>query len=265
MAVTRNSETGGSQGYISQQIREKDVITDTLDVRVADLKVNPGGRLEIGVDYGRANPSEGYSLLNNASKQGWLFTASHRQTLSTGWSTSVLQYATDAMTSLNNGRAQGAAVNNRGKMLRLIQHGTYELNDRWGFTYVAMYQDIQRDDDNGTRWLTAGVRPMYHWTPTMSTLVELGYDQVKSQRTEQTNSQYKITLAQQWQAGLGNFARPALRLYVTYADWKEKWGYAVSNDLGKIKGMAYSDNTALRLSRGARDELSFGAQMEIWW
>ncbi|WP_277755416.1 maltoporin [Rosenbergiella nectarea] len=264
-AVTRNSETGGSQGYISQQMREKDVITDTLDFRIANLNVNPGGSLEFGLDYGRANPSENYVLSNNASKQGYLFTASHQQTLPKGWSTSVLQYATDAMTSLNNGRAEGAAVNNRGKMLRLIQHGNVELNDRWGLTYVAMYQDIQRDNQNGARWLTAGVRPMYHWTPTMSTLVELGYDQVKSQKTQQTNSQYKITLAQQWQAGPGNFARPALRLYMTYADWKEKWGYAESNDFGLSKGMAYSDTSSLKLSRGNRDELSVGAQMEIWW
>lgn len=264
-AVTRNSEAGGSQGYISHQLRSKEVITDTLDFRIADLQVNPGGLLEVGLDYGRANPSKGYALSDNASKQGYLFTLSHQQTLPKGSSTSVVQYATDAMTSLNNGRAEGAAVNNKGTMLRLIQHGSYEFNDSWGATYVAMYQDIHRDDNNGTRWFTAGIRPMYHWTPTMSTLAELGYDQVKSQRTKKTNQQYKITLAQQWQAGVGNFVRPALRLYVTYADWNEKWGYAESGDLGLREGLAYADSRNLQFSRGANNEVSVGAQMEIWW
>lgn len=262
-AVTRNSEVGGSQGYIQQQYKKKDVITDTVDVRFADLNINPGGTLELGFDYGRANPSQGYVLTKEASKQGWLFTASHRQSRSNGYTNSVAQYATDAMTSLNNGRATGATANT-GSMLRLLEHGAYDINDRWSLMYVAMWQDLKQDNNNGYRWFTAGVRPMFHWTPMMSTLVEIGYDQVKSQKTGQQNNQYKITLAQQWQPEPGNFVRPALRLYATYADWSEKWGYAKDN--GEfIAGMAYPDSRTHTFSRGDRNEFSLGAQMEIWW
>jgi hypothetical protein len=91
--------------------------------------------------------------------------------------------------------------------------------------YVGMYQDINRDDNNGTKWWTVGVRPMYKWTPIMSTLLEVGYDNVKSQKTDDTNNQYKITLAQQWQAGDSIWSRPAIRVFATYAKWDEKWGY----------------------------------------
>ena len=63
--------------------------------------------------------------------------------------------------------------------------------------YVGMYQNIDRDNNNGTEWWTVGVRPMFKWTPIMSTLLEVGYDNVKSQKTDEKNSQYKITLAQQ--------------------------------------------------------------------
>jgi Maltoporin (phage lambda and maltose receptor) len=33
---------------------------------------------------------------------------------------------------------------------------------------VGMYQDINLDNNNGTKWWTVGVRPMYKWTPIMS-------------------------------------------------------------------------------------------------
>jgi maltoporin len=60
--------------------------------------------------------------------------------------------------------------------------------------YVGMYQNLDMDNDLGTEWYTVGIRPMYKWTPIMSTLLEVGYDNVKSQQTGDRNSQYKITL-----------------------------------------------------------------------
>ncbi|GAA0484613.1 maltoporin [Tatumella punctata] len=265
LAVTRNSEAGGVQGYIENERNRVPVITDTFDVRLAGIAVNPGGELEVGIDYGKANLRKGYSLAPDASKKGWLVSAEHKQTFSEGYNTLVFQYATDAMTSLNNGRGEGAAVLNKGSMLRLIDHGAMEINDRWGLMYVAMYQDINLDNRNGTRWFTAGVRPMYNWTPIMSTLLEAGYDRVNSQHTGQTNNQFKLTLAQQWQAGPNVWARPALRLYTTYAKWQENWGYAPDNMAGISNGLAYSDSAGYNFSRGSRGEVSFGAQMEIWW
>ena len=64
---------------------------------------------------------------------------------------------------------------------------------------------------------------MYKWTPIMSTLLEAGYDHVKDQASDKTNHQYKVTLAQQWQAGNNQWARPAIRLYTTYAKMERKF------------------------------------------
>ncbi len=106
---------------------------------------------------------------------------------------------------------------------------------------------------------------MYKWTPIMSTLLEAGYDNVKSQRTGDRNGQYKVTLAQQWQAGNSIWSRPAIRLFATYAKWDEKWGYATGDDTGYNAGTAYNDTSMHTFSRGKDDEVTFGAQMEIWW
>jgi len=264
-AVTRNSEAGGTQGYIDKQQDERPTVNDVFDLRLAGLQTNPGGSLELGVDYGRANVQDGYRLAENASKSGWMLTAIHTQNVTGGNNKFVVQYATDSMTSLGNGRNEGASVDNNGYLLRVLDHGFVDLNDRWGMMYVAMYQNSHRDNNNGAEWYTAGVSPMYKWTPIMSTVLEAGYDNIKSQRTGELNSQYKVTIAQQWQAGDSVWSRPALRLFATWAKWQEKWGYAGASDSGYDAGLAYSDTSLRTFSRGNNDEVTVGAQMEIMW
>ena len=276
LAATRSQEAGGSYIFTSNDIYHdfKDTANDVFDVRLAQMEINPGGTLELGVDYGRANKTDGYSFADGASKDGWMFTAEQTQSMLTGYNKFVVQYATDAMTTQGKGIPQGSftgnnydkdaeigvvnnKINNNGSLVRILDHGAISLGDSWDLMYVGMYQDIDRDDNNGTTWYTVGVRPMYKWTPIMSTLLEVGYDNVKSQKTDDTNNQYKITLAQQWQAGNSIWSRPAIRVFATYAKWDEKWGYD--------NGIAKSDTKATTYSRGDNDEWSFGAQMEIWW
>lgn len=268
LAVTRNTEAGGSaafgdertEWYIdnngqiqSRQVSNRaDVTNDVYDVRLAGLETNPGGTLELGVDYGRANTKDGVELERGSSKDGVMLTAEHTQSMFGGFNKFVVQYATDSMTSWNTGHSQGASVNNNGHMLRLLDHGAVKMGDDWEMMYVAMYQNINLDNNNGTTWYTVGVRPMYKWTSIMSTLFEAGYDNVKSQRTDDRNSQYKLTLAQQWQAGDSIWSRPALRVFATYANWDEKWGY----DNGAAVNGA---------GRGKDNEVTFGAQFEAWW
>jgi maltoporin len=271
LAATRSSESGGSGTFadrdaLGNRVYDNIVPNDVFDVRLGQMAINPGGMLEFGVDYGHTNLPDKYSLAPDASKDGWMFTAEHTQSMLKGYNKFVLQYATDSMTSNGKGIPQGGSINNNGSLWRVIDHGAVTLADNWDLMYVGMYQDINRDDNNGTKWWTVGVRPMYKWTPIMSTLLEVGYDNVKSQKTNDTNNQYKITLAQQWQAGDSIWSRPAIRVFATYAKWDEKWGYANSDSgAAYTSGVAYRDTSAKTFSRGDNDEWSFGAQMEIWW
>ncbi|MEB4676576.1 maltoporin [Enterobacteriaceae bacterium G50] len=280
LAATRSQEAGGSYTFSSNHIYDttKDTANDVFDVRLAGLETNPDGVLELGADYGRANTTDDYRLADGASKDGWMFTAEHTQSMLKGYNKFVVQYATDAMTTQGKGIPQGSYydagsdydsrnINNDGKMWRILDHGAISLGDRWDLMYVGMFQKTDLDSNLGTDWWTVGVRPMFKWTPIMSTLLEVGYDNVKSQETGDRNSQYKITLAQQWQAGDSIWSRPAIRVFATYAKWDEKWGY-VKNSNGSTSRYAMSDssgNGQMTSSRGDDDEITFGAQMEIWW
>ncbi|ENQ1835108.1 TPA: maltoporin [Klebsiella pneumoniae] len=276
LAATRSQESGGSTSFSSNHVYDqtKDTANDVFDVRLAGLETNPDGVLELGVDYGRANTTDDYQLADGASKDGWLFTAEHTQSMLKGYNKFVLQYGTDAMTTQGKGIPQGSFsdasdrnINNNGSLWRVLDHGAISLGDKWDLMYVGMYQNVDLDNNLGTEWYTVGVRPMYKWTPIMSTLLEVGYDNVKSQQTGDRNNQYKITLAQQWQAGDSIWSRPAIRIFATYAKWDEKWGYA-KNSSGDATRYAIADSTGnsqFSTSRGDDDEITFGAQMEIWW
>ena len=194
LAATRSSEAGGSSSFASNNIYDytNETANDVFDVRLAQMEINPGGTLELGVDYGRANLRDNYRLVDGASKDGWLFTAEHTQSVLKGFNKFVVQYATDSMTSQGKGLSQGSGVafdnekfayniNNNGHMLRILDHGAISMGDNWDMMYVGMYQDINWDNDNGTKWWTVGIRPMYKWTPIMSTVMEIGYDNVESQ------------------------------------------------------------------------------------
>ena len=273
IAGTRSSESGGSTTFsdvnpiTGERTYDNIVPNDVFDVRLAGLEVNPGGTLEFGVDYGHTNLPDDYSLRPGATKDGWMFTGEHVQTIGTGFNKFIVQYATDSLTSNGKGIPQGAQLDNNGHLIRFIDHGSISMGDRWDMMYVGMYQDIDLDNGNGTRWWTVGVRPMFKWTPIMSTLLEVGYDNVKSQRTDSRNDQVKVTLAQQWQAGDSIWSRPALRVFATYAKWDESFGFAnnSNNAAGYTTGYAYKDTSATTFSRGDDDEWTFGAQMEIWW
>ncbi|WP_393969183.1 maltoporin [Kluyvera intermedia] len=281
LAATRSQEAGGSYAFSSQNIydKTKDTANDVFDVRLAQLAINPDGMLELGADYGRANTTDDYRLADGASKDGWMFTAEHTQSMLKGYNKFVVQYATDSMTTQGKGLSQGSfsegsfttggvtypnVVNNNGSLVRVLDHGAISLGDDWDLMYVGMYQNIDMDNNLGTEWYTVGIRPMYKWTPIMSTLLEVGYDNVKSQQTGDRNNQYKITLAQQWQAGDSIWSRPAIRVFATYAKWEENWGYVKNGD--NVSRYAVSSNSNIsNTNRGDSDEFSFGAQMEIWW
>ncbi|MGC7590813.1 maltoporin [Bisgaard Taxon 46] len=257
LAVTRDTEAGGAYSWVYDDKTKKykradkadqDVYNDIFDVRLAGIETNKDGSLELGVDFGNAHVKDGVKLAENATKRGYMFTVEHTQgNFFGGFNKFTVQYAKDAMTSWNNGHAQGSKVENRGHMLRVIDQGVVQFSDKFETMYALIYQKTKLKNKQGNTWLSAGVRPMYKWTNTMSSLVELGYDRVKEQATGKKNDLTKVTLAQQWQAGSSIWARPAIRVFGTYAHWNDKFGGRAGTPKAKD------------------GEFIYGVQFEAWW
>ncbi|AFU18274.1 maltoporin [Actinobacillus suis] len=260
LAVTRNTEKDGAYSWNynpitkkweSSQDKNKDVYNDVFDVRLAGIETNKDGSLEIGFDFGNAHTKDGAIYEKDATKRGYMATIEHTQgNFFGGFNKFTAQYAKDAMTSWSTGHSQGGLANNKGDMLRLINQGVVQASDKVEVMYALIYEKTDLDNKQGKTWYSAGIRPMYKWNDTMSTLLEVGYDRIKDQASGKKNDLVKYTVAQQWQAGSSIWARPAIRVFGTYAHWNDKF------------------NTANRTNAGykAKDgEFIGGVQFEAWW
>ncbi|MDO0945260.1 MULTISPECIES: maltoporin [Chromohalobacter] len=256
---------------------EQRLSDDTVDLRLTDIATNPGGSLQLGVDYGRASTPEWLEdyyddndIDYDEGDKGWMGTIEHTQSNWFGGSNTVaLQYATDGIIT-SNGNAVGRPTSGRlsqdGDMWRVLDHGhVWLMPDKLDLLYTAIYEDKNMDDDTGRKWFSAGVRPVYYWNDIMSTAVELGYDHIEPQSNVSSyngddHHVTKLTIAQQWSAGRGAMIRPTIRLFATYAKWNgdayEERGVANSLDTGAGPNNVDFNDT---------DGLTFGAQMEVWW
>ena len=275
LAATRSQEAGGSYAFSSQNIydRTKDTANDVFDVRLAQMATNPDGMLELGVDYGRANTTDDYSLADGASKDGWMFTAEHTQSMLKGYNKFVVQYATDSMTTQGKGLNQGSygsssftvtnpdgsktnyannVINNNGSLFRVLDHGAISLGDSWDLSHMLSYGVGNKMWDGNDSWTAfAGVvRPVYKWNDVMKTEFEFGYgkDTNKSTSGSKTSNDYqKFTVAQAFAAGKGFWARPEIRVFASYL----KQGGDGNNN---VFNSGKDDNT-----------WNFGVQAEAWW
>ncbi|WP_129139314.1 maltoporin [Modicisalibacter coralii] len=229
---------------------DQNLANDTLDIRLAGLETNPGGQLEIGYDYGAANLTEAQEDADVDPENGHLVTLEHVQgDWFGGFNKFVVQYGKDGAIG-SSGRSNPASSVPEGDMIRVIDHGLVNLSPNVDMLYAAIYEDRDLDNGQGQTWTSAGVRPTYYWSDTMSTAMELGYDRVDPQDSgQETADLTKLTFAQQWSAGRGAFARPVVRAFVTYASW--------DGDVYNAASESIED--------GEDDGLTYGLQMEAWW
>ncbi|WP_120996272.1 maltoporin [Stutzerimonas urumqiensis] len=225
------------------------IANDTLDFRLAEIDVNPGGKLEIGYDYGKANLADFQERDDGYEDQkGHLVTLEHTQgNWFGGYNKLAVQYGTDGIIGSSGRNSTG---NSDGDMLRVVNQGVVGLSENIEMMYVQIYEDKDFDNESGQTWASFGVRPVYKWNDVMSTAFEFGYDYIEPQADDQDSRDLKkFTIAQQWSAGRSFWARPQIRVFATYAMW----------DGGRYQAASQS------IDAGDDDGLTFGVQAEAWW
>ncbi|MEH6628050.1 MAG: maltoporin [Motiliproteus sp.] len=251
LAWLRSSEAGGDI-IKTKAAASDDLRNDVVDIRLAGIKTNEDGALELGLDYGFSSTADGQSLKAGAADTGYMLTAEHTQgNFFGGFNKLTLQYATDSMTG-GAGHSQGANVDLDGSTLtRFIGQGVVQLSDKVEGMYALVVQKHDKRGDKGSTWVSAGVRPVYKWSEVQSTALEIGYDHVDFEdgASNNDNDLLKVTIAQQWSAGSSFWARPVIRAFATYGKWDH-------NDFNPAKDV---------LSDTADSGVTFGAQMEVWW
>ncbi|WP_051219017.1 maltoporin [Oceanobacter kriegii] len=244
-AGVENIDLGGDKKLSVAWIENQDDVDDdtsvhnnNIDLRVAGIAI-AGGTLEAGVAFGLPNLTEEQEDADVADNSGTLVSLEYALGVSSGYNKVVVQYGTDGMagsTGVNNSQMEGS-------MLRLINHGLFDITDTSEAQYNLVHETVEDADGNAKTWLSAGIRPVFHWNDTASTAIEIGYDSVSYDEGMGTdNNLTKVTVAQQWAAGDDYWSRPLIRAFVTHAS-------------GSKVAIPTGDNTGT----------SFGVQAEVWW
>jgi maltoporin len=274
VAVTRNTAAGAATNDPAQT---------NLDYRLSDVGL-AGGKLEtlfILGNSGERGSKMGDKVYEKLS--GWQLGLVHGLEMGHGNNRLTLQHGTGVFggtldgadgsrderltnfgpaPAIAKGNTDAADAVNDSSSTRLVEEYTAKFGSNISSSWVLLYQttdfggakDAAGDDAPSKSELMLGTRPVYHLSKTAAVALEYGFTSVGKAYLGadgyEDTSMHKLTLAPQFSAGDGFWARPQLRFFVTYAQWNdEAKGIVAANS-------AYDDDTT---------GFSTGAQLEAWW
>jgi maltoporin len=114
--------------------------------------------------------------------------------------------------------------------------------------FVYQYTDYAHGKEK-VQWVSAGVRPIWHFNARVSLAAEVGADWVDNDAAGTSDTLYKFTLAPQISLGGRFMSRPAIRAFFTYATWGDDF-------VGQVGGLDYQNES---------EGFTYGVQVEAWW
>lgn len=240
---------------------------NTLDIRLKDVEV-PGGKAMFWAaiaDIDDNNSPNGNDDVNIEGDAGAAFGILHESSeILGGRNRAMLQYGFGAAANFKSTEPDFDAAGSGDALNPTI----VDYSDIWHFrftddffiepdnmnwtmqaTFVYDLVDAGLVEDSEIEWVSFGVRPVYHFNDYWSLAFEAGVDHTDSELTDISGEVYKFTIAPQITPGRGHFARPAIRMFVTYACWSDDFETFVAPT-------TYGNDT---------DGITFGVQAEAWW
>lgn len=232
----------------------------SFDLRLYDMKV-PWGTGEAGLVFSRATSGLDSNGIQAPTSTGFsgMFIHTRKGVFSEdGVNKASVQFGTGAAMTLNsgfetfslNGQSFIRPADEDAWRLRVTENFTANLSDSFSLGPVLIYQLTDHAGDEGkVQWLSAGLRPIWHFNQRISLAMEGGADWVKNDNANTDGVLYKVTLAPQMSLGGRFMSRPVVRAFVTYATWSDDF-------VGLIGGQDFVD---------ANDALTAGMHLEVWW
>ncbi len=235
----RNSQKDGGNNVLP---KDNDIGVTRHDFRFGGIPFNEGGNLEVGVQFNTADTSN-----NDKDNKGKAFTVQHFQGgVFGGFNKLAFQYADGSARNMAWGYPDPGS-GTRNKTYRIVEMLQWQTSKEFSGMATLVYQN-QKDN---YKWLSFGVRPVWHLGDYFKVQFEYGHDQVKP--TDGTNRKLnKFTIAPTIVAGRGFWTRPEIRVFMTHA----KWNAAARDGWGGVAGSKYGSGTS---------GTTYGFQVEAWW
>ena len=222
-----------------------------IDLRYYDVKA-PAGLLGFWFDYATAKggtvasapavpTTNGYALGIRHQRLEWLG----------GYNALSVQYGRGAASNFSTSLDSPTTFLNSSERWLVTEQLLVQPNDKFAIMRIFVYQQL-RDGDPAhgwNRWTSFGARPQWFFTNHLSLAFEGGFDHTTNGLGQPDGWLRKFTIAPTLASGRKFFSRPALRLFLTYANWSD--GFR-----GYVGGPAYANRT---------DGLTYDVQTETWW
>ncbi len=120
----------------------------------------------------------------------------------------------------------------------------------WTYQAIVLYEegDYGLVGDSKNRWVSGGIRPVYHFSKHFSLAFEAGLDYTDNDRFG-NGTLGKVTIAPQITPDAKHMSRPAIRAFLTYGWWADEFQ-------GSTGGSGYADD---------QEGFTTGLQLETWW
>lgn len=234
------------------------------EARVYNMPVNLNGTLEIGLDVAIAHdqyvvtgdpPVTALALGNNRLTVSPWITVEHVQKEILGGANKVaLQFGMGSMADMNGRALVGGS--SRSNQWRILDQFFVQPIPEVSGALVFVFQNKNAEPNGGASILTLEARPAYHINDYFKVALDLSYQALWLKDSDaHVANLLKVTLAPTLVAGRGYFARPELRLFVTYAHWNNSATQLAILRKQPMAGGAYGEDT---------NGLTFGVHMEGW-
>ena len=227
---------------------------NSLDMRLSNIAVNPGGELEAGLDLRQGDERDSTAT---KVKNGYILNVEHTQNnLWGGFNRVTLQHGVDA----GGGLGSFNFTTTGQKKSRLVEHMVVQPSRELSVMAAFVYEKTTVDTPIATgpdKWMSLGARPMYQWSEHLGSAVEVGLDRVKYNNGNTGNLRKVTVVPVVVRAGRGAFSRPELRLFATFASWNSAANAAATG--GNL--VTGGDFTGSSATSGR----TIGVQAEAWW
>jgi maltoporin len=228
------------------------VVENNLEFRLYDFEV-PGGT---GVAAAKLSYARGANDLDPTlvNVPGFLVTFFHiKGGFMGGYNKASVQFGYGGSSDIESPlffKAPTAALRDSMQVL-VTESAQINLNEQVTTMGAAVLRWRDNGDDTSDLWVSAGFRPIYHFSKYTAIAAEAGVDFVQFTAGDVSDSGTlaKLSVAPQIKAGQFFWARPVIRAYATMATWTE-------NFQGAVGGQVHADNTF---------GMAFGVQAENWW
>jgi maltoporin len=232
----------------------------TVDLRAYDLPLL-SGHLELGLAY--AHAMSGIDELGRQGPESHGFAAALVHTVphfisEDGVQKLSVQYGTGPARTFTAGfetvsLPEGTFIRPDPKgatRLRLTESFTANVGEHVSLGPVAVFQMSREGAPNTSQlWVSAGARPIVHFTRNVSLAFEGGVDWVKDEALASEGTLAKVTVCPQVSIGDRWSSRPVIRAFATGAVWTDDF-------VGRVAGQDYATS---------QEGLTAGMQMEAWW